>query len=69
MLQLIFPFLTQAIVDKGITGKNIGLIYLILLGELMLVVSRASIDFFILALDFAAYQYAGEYFFVIRFSY
>jgi len=45
VLQLIFPFLTQAIVDKGIAGKNIGLIYLILLGELMLVVSRASIDF------------------------
>lgn len=45
VLQLIFPFLTQAIVDKGIAGKNINLIYLILIGQLMLVVSRASVDF------------------------
>lgn len=45
MLQLIFPFLTQAIVDKGIAGKNLNLIYLILVGQLMLVVSRASVDF------------------------
>lgn len=44
-LQLIFPFLTQAMVDKGITGKNLNLIYLILLGQLMLVLSRASVDF------------------------
>lgn len=45
VLQLIFPFLTQAIVDKGIAGKNLNLIYLILIGQLMLVVSRASVDF------------------------
>lgn len=45
VLQLIFPFLTQAIVDKGIAGKNLNLIYLILVGQLMLVVSRASVDF------------------------
>lgn len=45
ILQLIFPFLTQAIVDKGIAGKNLNLIYLILIGQLMLVVSRASVDF------------------------
>jgi ATP-binding cassette subfamily B protein len=45
LLQLLFPFLTQAIVDKGIDGKNPGLIYLILLAQLMLVLSRASVDF------------------------
>lgn len=45
VLQLIFPFLTQAIVDKGIAGKNLTLIYLILIGQLVLVVSRASVDF------------------------
>lgn len=45
VLQLIFPFLTQAVVDKGIAGKNLNLIYLILLGQLMLVLSRASVDF------------------------
>lgn len=32
VLQLIFPFLTQAIVDIGITHQNLGIIYLILLG-------------------------------------
>ena len=45
ILQLILPFLTQAIVDKGIAGKDLPLIYLILAGQLMLVVSRASVDF------------------------
>ena len=45
VLQLIFPFLTQAIVDKGIAAKNLNLIYLILAGQLMLVLSRASVDF------------------------
>ena len=45
VLQLIFPFLTQAIVDRGIAGNNLKLIYLILLGQLALVLGRASVDF------------------------
>lgn len=44
-LQLLFPFLTQAVVDIGIADKNIGLIYLILVGQLVLVFSSTSIDF------------------------
>ena len=44
-LQLLFPFLTQAVVDKGINGKNLNLIYLILLGQLMLTIGRTSVDF------------------------
>jgi ATP-binding cassette subfamily B protein len=45
LLQLLFPFLTQAIVDRGIEGRNPSLIYLILIGQLVLVMSRASVDF------------------------
>lgn len=45
LLQLIFPFLTQAIVDVGITHQNLGIIYLILLGQLILTISRTSVDF------------------------
>ena len=45
LLQLIFPFLTQAIVDVGIHQQNIGFIYLILIGQLMLTISRTAIDF------------------------
>lgn len=45
ILQIIFPFLTQAIVDKGIAGKDLNFIYLILAGQLMLVLGRASVDF------------------------
>ncbi len=45
VLQLIFPFLTQAIVDVGIREQDIGFVYLILLGELMLVGSRTAVDF------------------------
>lgn len=45
ILQLIFPFLTQAIVDVGIKHRNLNFIYLILIGQLMLTVSRTSVDF------------------------
>ncbi len=45
LLQLIFPFLTQAVVDIGIDKKDIGLIYLILIGQLALTFSRTAIDF------------------------
>lgn len=45
LLQLILPFLTQSIVDVGIINQNIGFIQLVLLGQLMLTVSRTAIDF------------------------
>ena len=45
MLQLLLPFLTQAIVDVGIRHKDIGFIWLVLLGELMIVVGRTATDF------------------------
>lgn len=45
LLQLILPFLTQAIVDIGIKHQDIKLIWLILLGELMIVIGRTSTDF------------------------
>lgn len=45
LLQLILPFLTQSIVDVDIKNQNIGFIWLILLGQLMLTVSRTAIDF------------------------
>ena len=45
LLQLVFPFLTQAIVDAGIQGKDIGFVWLVLLAEMMLLFSRTTIDF------------------------
>lgn len=45
VLQLIMPFLTQATVDIGIKHGDIGLIWLILLGELMIVAGRTATDF------------------------
>jgi ATP-binding cassette subfamily B protein len=45
LLLLAFPFLTQAVVDTGISNKNIGFIWLILLAQLMLLAGRTSIDF------------------------
>ena len=44
-IQLVLPFLTQTIVDKGINNKDIGLIWLILLGQLVLTISRTIIDY------------------------
>ena len=45
LLQLVFPFLTQAIVDTGIGGKDIGFVWLVLLAEMMLLFSRTAIEF------------------------
>lgn len=45
LLQLILPFLTQAIVDVGITHQDIGFVWLILLGQLMITIGRTSVDF------------------------
>ena len=45
LLQLVFPFLTQAIVDTGIGGKDVGFVWLVLLAEMMLLFSRTAIDF------------------------
>ncbi len=44
-LQLLMPFLTQAIVDLGIKHKDICFIWLVLLGELMIVIGRTATDF------------------------
>ncbi len=45
VLQLALPFLTQAIVDVGIARRSINIIWLILLGELMIVAGRTLTDF------------------------
>lgn len=45
LLQLIFPFLTQAIVDIGIKNQNLGFIYLVLIAQMVLFISRMSVDF------------------------
>lgn len=45
IIQLVLPFLTQAIVDKGIKHQDLNIILLILFGQLMLTISRTFIDF------------------------
>lgn len=45
LLQLAMPFLTQALVDKGIHRHDIGFIWLIMAGELMIVAGRTATDF------------------------
>ncbi|UCG27610.1 MAG: peptidase domain-containing ABC transporter [Bacteroidales bacterium] len=45
LLQLIFPFLTQQVVDFGINNQDVGFIYLILIAQLVLFISRMSVDF------------------------
>ncbi len=44
ILQLIFPFLTQSIVDYGINYRNINFIYLILIAQLTLFVSQTTVE-------------------------
>lgn len=45
ILQLVMPFMTQAIVDIGIARRSIGFIWMILIGELLIVAGRTSADF------------------------
>lgn len=45
LIQLILPFLTQSIVDVGIKNQDIGFIWLVLMGQLMLTFSRTALDF------------------------
>lgn len=45
LLGLIFPFLTQSIVDFGINNQNIGFVYTILIAQLMLFAGRTVIEF------------------------
>lgn len=45
ILQLIFPFLTQGIVDIGIQTHNLPFIYMVLIAQLMLSFGRVFIDF------------------------
>lgn len=44
LLQLIFPFLTQSIVDYGISNQDISFIYLILIAQLILFISQSSVE-------------------------
>ena len=43
-LQLIFPFLTQSVVDVGIKNQDINFVYLILFAQLALFLGRTSIE-------------------------
>jgi ATP-binding cassette subfamily B protein len=45
LLSLIFPFLTQAIVDVGITTNNLNFIVLVLVAQLVLAVSQTAVGF------------------------
>lgn len=45
LLQLIFPFLTQAMVDWGIGEKNLSLITLILIAQLILFLAQLSVGY------------------------
>lgn len=44
-IQMVFPFLTQALVDKGINGKELGFIVLLLIAQLTLFFSQMTVNF------------------------
>lgn len=45
LIQLALPFTTQLIVDKGIAGRDINLVWLLIAGQLMLTLGRALAAF------------------------
>ena len=44
-IQLMLPLLTQAVVDRGIALRDIGFVWLVLAGQLMLTFSATALDF------------------------
>ncbi|MGL3001949.1 peptidase domain-containing ABC transporter [Flavobacterium sp. RSSB_23] len=46
VIQLIFPFLTQQIVDTGINTRNLNFIYLILTAQVVLFISQSALSVF-----------------------
>ncbi len=45
LLQLIFPFLTQSLVDSGIQYKDVNYVNLILIAQLVMYLSQVSVEF------------------------
>lgn len=45
LLQLILPFLTQAVVDIGINTRNLNFVYVVLIAQTMLFLGRLGVDF------------------------
>jgi ATP-binding cassette, subfamily B, bacterial len=45
LIQLVFPFLMQALVDKGVQLNDIGFVYLILAAQGMLFLSQVAVEF------------------------
>lgn len=45
LLQLIFPFLTQSMVDTGINAQNLQYVIIVLIAQLMLTFSKTVVDF------------------------
>ncbi|MFT3980947.1 MAG: peptidase domain-containing ABC transporter [Ferruginibacter sp.] len=45
ILQLVFPFLTQSLVDNGINQNNLSFVYLVLIAQCMLFLGRTAVDF------------------------
>ncbi|GAA4419557.1 peptidase domain-containing ABC transporter [Nibrella viscosa] len=44
-LQLLFPFLTQSVIDIGVNTQNLPFVYLVLGAQLMLMIGRLSVEF------------------------
>lgn len=45
LLSFVLPFLTQSLVDYGVSSRDLGFVYVVLLAQLMLFVGRTTIDF------------------------
>lgn len=45
-IELIFPFFTQKILDKGVAIKNVSFIYLVLIAQVVVFISRVGLEFY-----------------------
>ncbi|MHA7607293.1 peptidase domain-containing ABC transporter [Elizabethkingia meningoseptica] len=45
-IELIFPFFTQKILDKGVAKKNISFLYLILIAQIVIFISKVGLEYY-----------------------
>ncbi|AUC77549.1 peptidase domain-containing ABC transporter [Olleya sp. Bg11-27] len=45
-IELVFPFFTQKIIDKGVAFKDINFIYMVLIAQIFVFISRISLEYY-----------------------
>ncbi|WP_254555253.1 ABC transporter transmembrane domain-containing protein, partial [Salmonella enterica] len=45
-IELIFPFFTQKILDRGVAKKDVSFLYLVLVAQIIIFISKVGLEFY-----------------------